>query len=98
MPEPRLSRNASGELTLDLDSIEAAQYSALCREIARRFDLAEEGKLVAGLDEVFQTWRRGDALIALEWDIWSGFIVAARNPAAEPLLEEISIWLRTRIG
>jgi len=74
--------------------VEASHYGALCGEIARRFGLKPVGRATVGLDEAFQDYRSGDLVLGLEWDIWSGFIVVAKNASAEPLLHQVADYLR----
>jgi hypothetical protein len=45
------------------------------------------------LDQVFGEFRRGEQIVELAWDNWSGFIVTAQNSEAGPLVREIGAFL-----
>ena len=93
MPSERFWRDASGRLTFDMDRVEAVDYPTICRAVADKFDLVPEGLLVVGLDQMFWDFRQGDQVIALDWDIWMGFMVAAKSEGAELLVRDIAAWL-----
>jgi hypothetical protein len=58
------------------------------------FNLAPHAALVTnGWDIVFQDFRRGEQVVGLEWDNWTGFTVVAKTPASEPLVQDIAAWL-----
>lgn len=88
-------RDASGRLTFDLD-VPCTEYAALCKQIAEAFDLSPSRDFAVGLDQICWTFRRGDAAIGFDWDVWMGFLVFAHTPSAEPLVTEIAAWLRSR--
>lgn len=87
-----LWRDASGRLTLDVSSVAAAEHSAICNEIAKAFSLIRDSQLIVGLDQMFWDFRRGEQVIGLDWDPWMGFMVVAKTPTAEPLVQEIAQW------
>ena len=58
--------------------------------------MAPEGNLLAGPDQMFWEYRRGEAVVELDWDFWMRFMVVAHTPDAEPLVIEIAEWLGDR--
>lgn len=87
-------RDAGGRLTFEMLHIPADLYPAICGAIAAAFKLAPERELVTnGLDVLFQDYRRGDQVIGLAWDNWTGFTVCAKNTISEELVQEIGAWL-----
>lgn len=85
----KFSRDASGRATFDAGDVPVQDYKKIRNYVARRFRLQQHGNAVQGLDEVFQDFRSGDAIIGIEWDCWSGFILVAKTAQAEPLIEAI---------
>jgi len=86
-------RNASNQLTIDFSRIEASKYSKITKEVVKHFNLEENKEIIKGLDEIFQEFKSGSALVSLEWDNWSGYIVNALNTEAEPLAKEIAAFI-----
>ena len=86
-------RNASNQLTIDFHKIEASQYSKITQDVVTHFNLEENNEIVKGLDEIFQEFKSSKAVIGLEWDNWSGYIVNAKNTEAEPLVKEIAAFI-----
>jgi hypothetical protein len=87
-------RDASGRLTFESFDIPADLYPAICGAIAAAFNLAPERELVTnGLDVLFQDYRRGDQVIGLAWDNWTGFTVCAKTTNSEALVQEIGACL-----
>ena len=93
MPDNLLQRDASGRLTFEMFRLPADEYPAASASVAKEFGLAQRTSLVIGLDVMFQDYQRGEQLVGLEWDIWSGFMVVAKNPASESLVRDIAVWL-----
>lgn len=87
-------RDASGRLAFDVFRIEASEYPAACGEIADAFNLKPDESPAVGPDQMFCDFRRGEQVIALEWDNWMGFMVVAKTADSEPLVREIAAWLR----
>jgi len=83
-------RNSSEQLTYDFEHIKINNYFKVCKKIVKHFKLKESGQLVHGLDETFQEYKLGRFIIGLEWDIWSGYIVVAKNKQSEALVREIA--------
>lgn len=91
-----LSRDASGRITFEKEDIPREGYRDVCKYIASHFTLAPTGGLVEGLDELFQEYRSGDVIVGLEWDVWSGFVIVAKNHEAEQLVKEMGALLESR--
>lgn len=86
-------RDNSDRLTIDFHSIEAGSYKKITSEIVTHFSLEVAGAKTSGLDEVFQDFKRGNEVIGLEWDNWSGYIVNAKTKNAESLVREIACYI-----
>lgn len=86
-------RNASNQLTIDFDKIESNKYTKITKVVIKQFHLEAIDELTVGLDEKFQKFKNGTAIVGLEWDIWSGYIVNAKNTEAEPLVREIGAFI-----
>jgi hypothetical protein len=94
MANNEFSRDASGRLTFEMFRAPADHYREICAAIATAFDLApEKSPITNGVDIVFQDYRRGEQVVGLEWDNWSGFMVVAKTPDTESLVREIADWL-----
>ncbi|MBN2712783.1 MAG: hypothetical protein JXR97_10195 [Planctomycetes bacterium] len=85
--------DASGRRVVEVHDLSASRYQEFRDAIVRQFDLQVAGELVQGMDEAFQDFSHNEAILGIEWDIWSGFIVVARNDQAEELLESIGRFL-----
>ncbi len=86
-------RNASNQLTFDFDKTNLSSYKKITYSIVNNFDLQPSGKLIVGLDEMFQEFTSGNSSICLEWDNWSGYTIVAKNKEAEALLREIAKYI-----
>jgi hypothetical protein len=94
MPDNRFWRDASRRLTFEMFKVPADSYQAVCGTVAATFHLVPHNALVSnGWDIVFQDYRRGEQVVELAWDNWSGFTVVAQTPASESLVREIAAWL-----
>lgn len=94
MPDNQFWRDASGRLTFEMFKVPADSYWAVCGAAATTFHLTPNNALVTdGIDIVFQDYRRGEQIIGLEWDNWTGFTVVAKTTASESLVQEIAVWL-----
>jgi len=91
-------RDASNRLTFDIYKVESERYPRLCKELATTFDLKPASELVVGLDEMFRDYSDGERTVGLEWDIWSGFIVVAKDSESEPLVRQIAEYLCNKIA
>lgn len=83
-------RDNSDRLTFDFDTIEGGMYRSITDEVVSKFSLEVASKKVAGFDEVFQDFKKGNEVVGLEWDNWSGYTVVAKRTSAEPLVREIA--------
>ncbi len=83
-------RDSSDRLTIDFYSIEAGMYKKITSEVAAKFSLEVAGDKTNGPDEMFQDFKRGDVVVGLEWDNWSGYIINAKTKSADPLVREIA--------
>lgn len=91
-------RYRSGQLTIDFQRIESGEYSKITEAVVAEFDLEPASPKTAGLDEISQKFRKGNEVVSLEWDIWSGYIVGAEMKTAEPLVREIAIYISSRFS
>ena len=86
-------RDASKRLTVEIYSIEIENYIFLTSKIAEKFNLTPSSELIHGLDETFQDYTDEIHTIGLEWDIWSGYIIVAKDQKSEKLVNDIFNWL-----
>lgn len=95
MPDNQFGRDASQRLTFEMFRAPGDSYPAVCAEIVSAFQLLPGGELVVGLglDQMFWDYRRGEQVVELAWDNWSGFIVTAKNSTAESLVQDIGNYL-----
>ncbi|WP_372763172.1 hypothetical protein [Pseudoalteromonas sp.] len=91
-------RDASGRLTFDFDEIPSGKYSKVTKAIVSEFSMEVAGVKTRGLDEVFQDFKKGNEVVGLEWDNWSGYIVNAKVKSAEPLVREIAGYIRAKFN
>lgn len=91
-------RDASERLTFDFESIESGRYGKITKAIVSEFGLEPAGDKTRGLDEVFQEFKRGNEVVGLEWDNWSGYIVNAKTKSAEPLVREIADYISAKFN
>ncbi len=83
-------RDFSNRLTFDFDNIDAVMYKIITQSIVKEFKLKPKNKLLIGLDEIFQDFKVEKAVIGLEWDVWSGYTVVAKNKEAEDLARNMA--------
>ena len=93
MPDNQFWRDASQGLTFEMFRVPSSSYATICGEIVATFSLVPHVPLVVGFDGVYSEHRRGGQIVGLDWDIWCGFTVTAKNEAAEPLVREIGAYL-----
>jgi len=84
-----LLRDYSGRLTFELFDIPGESYDLKKTELAKTFGLKRWGFTIHGFDESFQSFRKGKHKISIEWDIWSGLTIIAKNATAEMLITEV---------
>ncbi len=87
-------RDNSGMLTFDFPDIPSAKYGSVTKSSVEKFSLQPSGPRTDGLDEIFQDYELDSAVVGLEWDNWSGYIVVAKSKMAEPLAKEIAAYVR----
>lgn len=83
-------RDASERLTFNFNEIPSGRYSKVTKVVVTAFGLEVASSRTRGLDEIFQDFKKGNEVIGLEWDNWSGYIVNAKIKSAEPLAREIA--------
>jgi hypothetical protein len=94
MPDNRFWCDASGRLTFEMSQVPADSYPAICAAVVGTFQLARHTDLVTnGCDILFQGYRRGEHVVELAWDNWTGFTVVAKTEASESLVQDIAAWL-----
>lgn len=87
------SRDASNRLCFEMFEVDALDYPKFAARVVEHFNLTPSSELVVGLDEMFRDFTDGACTVGLEWDNWSGFIIVAKTPSAEPLVEAIGAFL-----
>jgi hypothetical protein len=94
MPDNRFWRDATNRLVFEMSQMPARHYAEVVNDLVEVFGLVPDNNgVVIFLEAAFQNFRRGDAIVGLEWDIWSGFIVVANDIAAEGLVSEIADYM-----
>ncbi|KZZ63170.1 hypothetical protein A3762_12655 [Oleiphilus sp. HI0125] len=91
-------RDNSNRLTFDFDNIEGEMYRKITDEVISNFSLEVATEKVAGFDEVFQDFKKGNDVIGLEWDNWSGYSVVAKITSAESLAKEIAGYINAKFN
>jgi hypothetical protein len=94
VPNNWFRRDASGRLTFEMFNVPGDCYRDVCSELVASFHLVPLGTAVGDLVSlVFQDYSCGSKVVGLEWDNWSGFMVVAKTPESEPLVQTIAKWL-----
>jgi len=91
-------RDNSDRLVIDFHEIDAGKYSKITEAVVAEFGLDVAGSKTAGLDEVFQDFKKGADVLSLEWDNWSGYIVNAKTESAELLVREIAGFISAKFN
>jgi len=86
-------RDCSNRLTYDFDQVASNDYHKVTQSVVKEFNLISHSGLTQGLDETFQDFILNQSIIGLEWDIWSGYIVNAKNNEAEILVKKIANYI-----
>ena len=86
-------RDCSNRLTYDFDQIASNDYHKITQSVVKEFNLISHSVLTQGLDETFQEFILNQSIVGLEWDIWSGYIVNAKNTNAEALVDKIASYI-----
>ena len=82
--------DSSKRLTFDFSEIKTNDYSKITQGVVKKFNLTTASTFNIGIDEKFQDYKFGNLLIGLEWDIWSGYIVVAKNCDSEDIAKKIA--------
>ena len=93
MPDNQFSRDASNRLVFEMFCVPCRSYDDIVEELRTAFNLVPVGPGIDVWDIVFRDYQREGAVVGLEWDNWLGFIVVAKSPAAESLVNEIGAYL-----
>jgi hypothetical protein len=93
MPDNQFRRDASGRLCFEMFRVPSEVYPDIVGELRDTFGLMRATDLILGFSELIWDFRNDDALVGLEWDNWSGLIVAAKNESAERLVRVIGAYL-----
>jgi len=91
------SRDASGRLTFDFNSIDSNEYSKVVRKLEGEFNLSPANELTIGVNEKFQDFNIGEQVVGLEWDNWLGFTVCAKKPESEGLARKLAGYIQRNI-
>jgi hypothetical protein len=83
-------RDFSNRVTFDFDSVDADMYTIITQSIVEKFNLKPKNKLLEGVEEIFQDFKIDKAVLGLEWDIWSGYTVVAKNKEAKELVRDVA--------
>jgi len=86
-------RDSTKRLTVEIFNIEIKDYIFLTAKISEKFNLIPSSQFVHGFDETFQDYTNKEYIIGLEWDIWSGYRIVAKDTKSEKLVNEIYDWL-----
>ena len=91
------ARDASNRYTYESWDVPGNRYYELRKRVVKEFKLIPFGFTMGTSDEIFKTYLKGLNRIGIEWDIWSGFIVVAKNRKVEELVHKIGLYLETII-
>ncbi len=86
-------RNFSHQLSFDFAKLSILRYSKITKSVVKKFHLEPANEKTKTFDEVFQDFKIGKSLVGLEWDVWSGYSVVAKNESAESLAREIAFYV-----
>jgi hypothetical protein len=90
-----ITRDYSHRLCYHDASIGRDGYRELCSALCSEYGLAPYGKPTEGLDEIFQDCRRGEGTVSLEWDIWVGFLIVAKDRESESVVRDMAEWIES---
>jgi hypothetical protein len=86
-------RDLSQRLTVEINNIIKNDYPLFTSKISKKFNLIPSSHLINGVNESFQDFTKKKYTIGLEWDIWSGYIIVAKDKESELLVNKIYDWL-----
>ncbi|WP_444957071.1 hypothetical protein [Microbulbifer sp. ZKSA002] len=90
-----LCRDFSGRLCYEINNFPLEKYKETKRALVKEFGLYPFGVTTYGLDEAFQSYIRGLKRIGIEWDVWSGFTIVAKNKRAENIVITMAKYLES---
>ena len=90
---PHLFRDASNRLTHDRGDIDSHDFPVVCRKVIDHFGLKPTSELIVGPDQMFWDFSDGASSVELAWDNWMCFMVTAKAPNAEPIVQRIAVFL-----
>ena len=88
-----MTRDYSNRYTVEIRDINMKEYYELSLKIITHFNLESKGDKVIGYDEEFQDYTLDEYVISLEYDIWIGLTIVAKNDFSITLLNNIYLWL-----
>lgn len=89
-------KDASNRLSVAVEGMPSLVYRFVAWKIKKKFNLTKQGSLNQTLDEKFQKYEKDGALLSIDWDIWSGFVVTALNEKSKDLVTEIGKYLQQK--
>ena len=89
----KMARDCSNRHVLEILGIDRDEYNELLLKIITHFNLEPKENKITGYDEEFQDYILDKYVISLEYDIWVGFTIVAKNESSLILLNRIYIWL-----
>ena len=84
------TRDASNRVTFDFDNVDMEMYAEITQSVVETFNLKPKNKLLEGVEEIIQDFKKDKAVLGLEWDVWSGYTVVAKNKKAEELVRNVA--------
>ena len=93
LPTGSFHRDASGRLCFEIHDIDSLDYPYYAKRTAKEFGLNPVGELMIGPDAMFQDYTDDISVIGIEWDVWSGLIVVAKNQQSEGLVARVADYL-----
>jgi len=86
-------KDYSNRDTLEIRDISENEYNKLSSEIISYFNLKAETDKTVGNSEEFQNYILNECIISIEFDIWTGLSIVAKNESAKELVNDIFIYL-----
>jgi len=78
---------------LEIKNFKESEYDNFCSKITKNFQLESKEDKIIGNNEVFQAYVLNGCIIGIEFDIWTGLSIVAKNECAKELLNNIYSWL-----
>jgi len=91
------SKTHSNQLIYTVDEIQSYHsYSKLIQKLTKEFSLVTTSDIIwMGFNGVSQDFKKEDASIRIDWDIWFGLSIIAENNQAITIVEQIAIYMQT---